>query len=64
MFTNGEIIYQWITYADADQTAGYVGAVGCKIEVGDFTKTKADQWDTVVNMASNSTDVAGKKWYK
>jgi len=39
LFNDGEIIYQWITYADADQNEETTGAVGCKVTVGDFSKT-------------------------
>ena len=31
MFTNGTIIYQYLTYQDADQNIANTGAVACKI---------------------------------
>lgn len=39
LFVDGEIIYQWITYEDDTQSELYTGAVGCKVTVGDFSKT-------------------------
>lgn len=39
LFVDGEIIYQWITYEDSNQNLETTGAVGCKVTVGDFSKT-------------------------
>jgi hypothetical protein len=40
------------------------GAVACKIQVGDYSKTSSDQWNRVVPLASANKFVKGKKWYK
>ena len=34
-FTEGRIMYQWITFADEDKTDDLTGAVACKTVVGD-----------------------------
>jgi len=39
MFTDNEIIYFWLTFADDDFTDEYTGAVGCKITTNDPQKT-------------------------
>jgi hypothetical protein len=64
LFTDDEIIYMWLKYADDDMTDEYTGVVGCKVVVGDPSKTKVDQWIGDVNMNSDSANVVGKKWYK
>lgn len=64
MFTNGTIIYQYLTYQDADQNVANTGAVACKIQVGDLSKTSVDQWKGVTNLNSNSTEIIGKTWDK
>ena len=64
MFTNGTIIYQYLTYQDADQNEANTGAVACKIQVGDLSKTSVDQWKGVTNLNSNSTAIIGKTWDK
>ena len=53
-FTDGLIIYQWITYEDSSQSDDYSGAVACKITVGDTSATSVDQWIGVTNMSSES----------
>jgi len=64
LYTDGEIIYFWLKYADSDMTDENTGVVGCKIVTGDTSKTEVNQWIGDVNMNSNSADVVGKKWYK
>jgi len=51
-FVDGQIIYQWVTYEDENQSPELTGAVACKIEVGDYSKTSADQWKGVTNLSS------------
>jgi hypothetical protein len=63
-FAKGSIIYQWITYNFEEKLNALDGAVACKIEVGDYSKTSSDQWQGVVPLASANSAVAGKKWYK
>ena len=64
LFTDGEIIYFWLKYNDEDFTDENTGVVGCKIVTGDTSKTEVNQWIGNINMASDSSDVVGKKWYK
>lgn len=63
-FVTGEIIYQYITFEDEDQDDDYTGAVACKIEVGDTSKTQVDQWVGVTDLSSESDEIVGRKWYK
>lgn len=41
-FINGEIVYQWITYNFEEKYNYLDGAVACKIQVGDYSKTSSD----------------------
>ena len=61
---DGEIIYMYITYADASQTKELTGAVGCKVQVGDLSATKADQWIGETNLNTASKDIKTAKWSK
>lgn len=63
-FTDGRIMYQWITYADTDLTPELTGAIACKTVVGDVTATQVDQWQGVTDLLSTSDAIIGKKWYK
>ena len=64
MLTNGTIVYQWLSYADTNQSNDTTGAVACKVEVGAPNKASADQWSGLVNLDSSSREVVGKKWNK
>lgn len=63
-FTDDRIIYQWLTYEDADGDRELTGAIGCKISVNNAAATKVDQWQGITDLTSESTEVVGKKWYK
>jgi len=63
-FTDDRIIYQWITYEDANGDRELTGAIGCKISVNNAAATKVDQWQGITDLTSDSTEVVGKKWYK
>lgn len=60
----GKILYNWITWADEDNSYDTSGAIACKIVVGDQYQTQVDQWQGYTNMDNDSEEVAGKKWYK
>jgi hypothetical protein len=57
MFKDGEIFYQWLTYEDQNGDAQFTGALACKVQVGDTTRTHVEQWNEPVNMSSDSDDV-------
>jgi len=40
------------------------GAVGCKVEIGDTSKTSTDQWLGVTNLSKENNAVKGEKWTK
>lgn len=61
----GKIFYFWVKYTPVE--AGYedlVGAAACKVVIGDPTLSEAFQWDSDVNMNSDSDGIAGKRWYR
>ena len=63
-FKTGEILYQYITYKFDEANKALDGAVACKIQVGDYSKTSSDQWVGAIDLASTSKAIKGKKWYK
>lgn len=64
-FVDGTIVYQWLTYEDvSDANSPLTGAVGCKVQIGDTSKTSADQWLGVTNLSKDSKAVLNEKWAK
>ena len=63
-FPADAIVFQYLKYQTPDLNEETTGAIGCKVQIGDLTKSEVNQWKGVTDLDATSPGVAGKKWYQ